>query len=59
MWSFRGLIFPGQCRFYQLVVCTSLMGLHRKALSRMPSLVIKLEDGTPISWAFLGMCSEG
>ncbi|RBR11646.1 uncharacterized protein FIESC28_08873 [Fusarium coffeatum] len=25
-----------------------------KALSRMPSLVIKLEDGTPISWAFLG-----
>ncbi|CAG7566595.1 unnamed protein product [Fusarium equiseti] len=25
-----------------------------EVLSRMPSLVIKLEDGTPISWAFLG-----
>jgi hypothetical protein len=35
------------------------MGLHRKVLSRMPSLVIKLEDGTPISWAFLGMDAKG
>ncbi|CAM1505802.1 Fc.00g114390.m01.CDS01 [Cosmosporella sp. VM-42] len=26
-----------------------------ESLSRMPSLMIKLEDGTPISWAFLGL----
>ncbi|KAF4976590.1 hypothetical protein FZEAL_6768 [Fusarium zealandicum] len=25
-----------------------------EVLSRMPSLVIKLDDGTPVSWAFLG-----
>ncbi|RSL50101.1 hypothetical protein CEP53_008919 [Fusarium sp. AF-6] len=38
-----------------------------KVLGRMPSLVIKLDDGTPISWAFLGFdgslvslhCEEG
>ncbi|KAI8680311.1 FR47 domain-containing protein [Fusarium keratoplasticum] len=38
-----------------------------EVLSRMPSLVIKLDDGTPISWAFLGFdgslvslhCEEG
>jgi hypothetical protein len=33
-------------------LCWSI--LRSEVLGRMPSLVIKLDDGTPISWAFLG-----
>lgn len=31
------------------------MNRYRQVLRRMPSLMIKLEDGTPVSWAFLGI----